>query len=198
MNMINHLQRKLVENNYISNSLFDRSARYEIHIFLKECLKNNSVENVCASVEKFIDHWINRTGAEIKNKSAYFKKLVNDNLNELDVPDIMFVYKKPNKKEIMQTIFDIITIATTPDGKYEYEACNPLDSDEWATNRLYGVSDDLYNKAFSIIKSNKDYYLPIISRLLELNNIPNEGPSIKTDLDQIYEQIEKGATKHVQ
>lgn len=193
--MIKILQEKLFKCGYITNSLIDKPARFEIHEFIKECLETNSKQNVITAIDIFISNFLNRKGSNIQNKAAYFKKIITNTLSDFDVPDIEFTAPPISNKEISEMIFNIIEIATTQTSKFQ--ATNPLNNPEWNSNPFMEFSDDLYDRAIMIMKRHKDYYTPLIERLLKLNHIPNEGPSIKPDMDDIYEKIGKGIEKHV-
>lgn len=196
--MIENLQHLLLGSGYINNEAVDKIARYEINTFLQKSLASNETKNVITAVEIFIEKFNQRKGNVIKNKSAYFVKVVNDLLAELDVPDIEFKAGKATKQEIKEAIFKIIEYATIPENWQMAENCtNPIHDSEWQTNCFYTINDDAYEKAITIMKNHKDYYSPLIEKLLALNYITDASQSIKSELDDIYEKLEKGVTLHV-
>lgn len=188
MKGIDVLQEKLVSCGFIQNTIIDRNARYEINKLLKGLLNNNSLDIVFCAMEMFVADFTERTGEPIKKKDRYFNKVFAGFLEKANVPEITFAAAPITAKQINETIIEIIEFATLPHN-ITFETYNPIDV--LYENPFFEISDELYHAALNKMKQHAAFYHPLIERLLELNNA-NTNESIKPQLDEIYEKLERG------
>lgn len=194
--MLKKIQSKLVSCGYITNNSEDKKSRIKITEIISDLLFNEDKSIVLKAVDHFVDYWKQAQNKlaqnNIRNKAAYFKFAIEREINELMTPDIEFAVQQITEEDITKTILDYIHFASTKHNN-EFETFNPatLISDE---NPFEDISDELFEKAFNEIKGSKDFYSPLIERLLALNEIDNDGPSIKNELDEIYEKLTAGPT----
>ncbi|MCK9236404.1 MAG: hypothetical protein M0R77_21270 [Gammaproteobacteria bacterium] len=88
--MIGTLQKKLINCKFITNNNIDHVARFKINTYLKELLDKHDVDDVFNAVATFTNYFSRRSGGEIQNKEAYFKKIVNNALINKTLPDVTF------------------------------------------------------------------------------------------------------------
>lgn len=193
--MIKILQQKLFDSGYISNNLLDKSDRLEINIFLTEALKKHTSESVLAALELFLSKFKERKNLKINNKPAYFKKLMVDFIAVAETPDISFELEI-TPEIINKTIYEIIDRATTPYSGVE-NCVNPLKDTAWSDNQFIDLYDEAYIFAYDHMQINHAKYEPLIKKLLELNYVANEGSSIKSEMDEIYSELERIGVKNV-
>ncbi|MDY0213911.1 MAG: hypothetical protein RBS24_00055 [Bacilli bacterium] len=190
--MINTIQKKLLDAGYISNNIYDKAYRFEIHEFLKKQQSVQPNNILIASVDLFLKKYIENPSLKIKNKSAYFIRSVLNSVKELDVPNISFETKKATKDDILEIIFRIIYMATTPlDINDLSDISNPcIDSDWLSYNQFIDVEDEDYFTAINFMVRNKKRYEPIIERFIELNSIDDADFNFKDEISYLNEEID--------
>lgn len=198
--MLKTIQKKLLNSTYITNHPSDKATRYNITEYLKRLLITEDKNDILTAVDQFIDYYTSsenqptvlHQGLVIKNKTAYFKKVIDRIIGELKVPDIQFQGDKPITSEtIKETIIEIIEYYTTKHS-LDFEPINPLKTGYALDSSIFDISESLFNKAYWTIITHEKYYSPLIEELLQLNDRPNDGKSIKKELDKIYEKLQGG------
>ena len=125
--MLKVLQQKLLASGYVTNSIHDKYVRYEISEILKEGIKAHGNNVMLVAVTRFVEIMEQRQGEDIMKKVPYFKKLIEQTINEALLPENDFPEIELDDETVLKTIIRIIEHAVflVPE-KEMYNSINTL------------------------------------------------------------------------